>query len=208
MISIATRPEGVTELILAEELHLRRVARRLVRCQSDADDLVQDTLLRAFRARDRFEPGTSVRAWTTTILRRVFLTGVNRGLRRGLETDTDAGEPLERTPGAAGSSFDDAAPAMEAVLDRLDDRVKTALGRVPAVYRVPFLLAVVEGLSCSEIAARLGVPAGTVMSRVHRARERLKHDLVYRRRATREEPPAPLRLVTGHAVPALRLVAG
>ena len=207
MISIPKRSEAVTELILAEEFHLRRVARRLVRCDSDADDLVQDTLLRAFRARDRFEPGTSVRAWTTTILRRVFLTGVNRSRRRGLETDTDAGEPLDRAAGAAAPSSDDAPLALAALLERLDDRVKLAIERVPEIYRVPFLYSVIEELSCSEIAARLSVPPGTVMSRIHRAREKLKSDLVYGRRRESAASSSRLRLVAGRAAPPRRLVA-
>jgi RNA polymerase sigma-70 factor, ECF subfamily len=207
MVLFALRAPSVTELILAEELHLRRVARRLVRCESDADDLVQDTLLRAFRARDRFQPGTSVRAWTTTILRRVFLTGVNRSRRRGLAADTDAGQPLDCLAGAAAASSDEAMPALAALLDRLDDRVKAAVERVPEIYRVPFLLAVIEELSCAEIAERLGVPQGTVMSRIHRARQRLKGDLVYGREGESGAAPARLRLVAGLAAPPRRLVA-
>lgn len=204
---ISASPEAVTGLILAEEVHLRRLARRLAPCESDADDLVQDTLLRAFRARARFEPGTSVRAWTTTILRRVFLTGVIRHKRRGLETDTDVGEPLGRTAGIAAPSFEEAAPGLKAVLDQLDDRVKLAIERVPETYRTPFLLSVIEEMSCSDIAERLGVPQGTVMSRVHRAREKLKRDLVYGPCSERAVPAGRLRLISGLAAPVRRLVA-
>jgi RNA polymerase sigma-70 factor (ECF subfamily) len=178
---ICTTHDTVTSLILGEEDRLRRLARRLTRCDADADDLVQDTLLRAYRARDRFEPGTSIRAWTATILRRVFLTGVFRTKRRGLETDTDAGEPLDRTAGTAAPSMSDRVPLLHWLLDRLDDPVKHAIEHVPDVYRIPFLLASVEDLTCAEIAERLGVPEGTVMSRIHRARERLKRDLLYER---------------------------
>ena len=90
--------QDTVQLILAEEGSLRRYARRLARCEADADDLVQDTLLRAYQARERFEPGTSVSAWTATILRRVFLTGVARAKRRGIETDTDVGRALATAP--------------------------------------------------------------------------------------------------------------
>lgn len=172
--------EGVTDLILAEEEYLRRLARRLTRCEADADDLVQSTLLRAYRARENFQPGTSIRAWTATILRRVFLTDVIQSRRRRIENDTDAGELLDRSPGSPWSSID-AHPSIQRLLEGVDDDVKRAIERVPREFLVPFLLSVVEDLSCAEIAARLGVPEGTVMSRIYRARERVKRDLVYGR---------------------------
>jgi len=171
--------DQTVNLILAEEDRLRRVARRLTRCAADADDLVQDTLLRAFRARGRFQPGTSIRAWTTTILRRVLLTDVMRARRRRLATDTDAGGPLDRAPGAAAPSSCEKTTSIAALSERLEDPVKRALERVPEVYRTPFLLAIVENLTCAEIAQRLEVPVGTVMSRIHRARETMKRDLIH-----------------------------
>jgi RNA polymerase sigma-70 factor, ECF subfamily len=169
--------DATTDLLLAERSYLSRLARRFTRCVADADDLVQETLLRAFRARGRFQPGTSIRAWTSTILRRVFLTDVSRTKRRRLLTDTDAGEPLDlalaRTPKA------DFFPRPADLLERLDDSVKQALERVPIRYRTSFLLSVVEDLRHCEIAERTGAPVGTVMSRVHRAREQLKRELVH-----------------------------
>jgi RNA polymerase sigma-70 factor (ECF subfamily) len=168
-----------TELILAERDRLMRLARRLARCDADAEDLVQDTLLRAYRARDRFELGTSMRAWTMTILRRVFLTNVIRARRRKLATDTDAGGPLSRAVGKDAAVQSPAEVDMPNLSERLDGPVKRALERVPAIYRVPFWMSVVEDLTCAEIARRLNIPEGTAMSRIHRARERLKRDLVY-----------------------------
>lgn len=197
--------DAVTELILAEESHLRRAARRLARCEADADDLVQDTLLRAFRARDRFQPGTSVRAWTTTILRRVFLTAVVRNKRRRLETDTDSGSPLARTPGTAAPASSTQSPTLPVLLEQVEDSVRRALRRVPELYRTPFLLSVIDELSCSEIAQRLGVPEGTVMSRIHRARERLKRDLVY---AAPDARLSRLQFKLLRGAPLVRTVAG
>lgn len=176
---IAPVYESTADLILAEEEHLRRVARKLTHCDADADDLVQDTMLRAWRARSRFEPGTSVRAWTTTILRRVFLTDVVRARRRGVETDTDAGAPIEHVSAPSAPAVPDRIPDVASIGERLEDPVKRALGRVPPIYLEPFVLSVIQDLSCAEIAERLHVPEGTVMSRIHRARERLKRDLVY-----------------------------
>jgi RNA polymerase sigma factor (sigma-70 family) len=177
-MSVAAQLQTV-DLILAEQTHLHRVARRLTRCDADADDLVGDTLLRAYSARSRFAPGTSIRAWTTTILRRVFLSRIACVKRRRLETDTDSGGPLERATAAATTIADESPLTRAALSERLEDPVKRALDRLPEVYRTPLFLAVTEGLTCGEIAHRLSVPEGTVMSRIHRARERLKHDLVY-----------------------------
>jgi RNA polymerase sigma-70 factor (ECF subfamily) len=181
--------ESTVDLILGEQPYLRSFARRLVRCESDADDLVQDTLLRAYHARDRFRPGTSVRAWTTTILRRLFISGANRARRRRLQTDTDSGGALDAAVGRSPAPYDEAASNMDPFDDRLDDELRRALGRVPEVYRTTFLLAAVRDLSCEEIGRELSVPAGTVMSRIHRARQRLRVDLG----RTRRGPHVPLR---------------
>jgi RNA polymerase sigma-70 factor (ECF subfamily) len=177
---ITTCTDHVTKLILAQEQTLLQLARRFTRCDADAEDLVQEALLRAYRARHRFQPGTSIRAWTNTILRRVFLTDVARNKRRALENDTDSGENLDRTAGRAWDAYEPTDVLDEKRLgERLDDSFKRSLERVPEVYRVPFLMSVVEDLTCAEIAERLKIPEGTVMSRIHRARERLKRDLVY-----------------------------
>jgi RNA polymerase sigma-70 factor, ECF subfamily len=190
MLATPQRLDAVTELLLAEQETLRRLARRLARCEADADDLVQNTLLRAYRARDRFVPGTSIRAWLATILRRVFLTDFQRTKRRGLENDTDADDALERTAGSMPPSTCERSISQTELLERLDDPVKRALEHVPDVYRVPFLLSLVEDLTCAEIARRLRVPEGTVMSRIHRAREHMKRELVYPRGA---KPAVPAR---------------
>ena len=174
--------DATTQLVLASVPMLRRAANRIVRQSADADDLVQETLLRAYHARDHFQPGTSVRAWTSTILRRLFLTGAIRDQRRGLQTDTDAGGALAGVVSRQSSLQDDPTPDVAAFSDGLDDTIKQALDRVPEVHRTPFFLSVVWDLSCAEIGRRLSVPVGTVMSRVHRARERLRGDLSQHRR--------------------------
>ena len=183
--------ESTVDLILGEQRYLRGVARRLVRCHSDADDLVQDTLLRAFHARDRFRPGTSVRAWTSTILRRVFLTGAKRAKRRGLQTDTDSGGALDAAVDRSTAPCGDEAPNVDAIKDRLDQEVNRALRRIPEIYRTSFLLATVRNLSCREISRELHVPTGTVMSRIHRARVRLRVDLGLSRPAPRNPSRRP-----------------
>ncbi len=183
MTMTTTCTDSTVELILGEERHLHNVARRLVRCQSDSDDLVQETMLRAYHARDRFQPGTSVRAWMTTILRRLYLTDAIRAKRRRLQTDTDSGRVIDATIGRTSSSHEDPTPDVQSLGDRLDDAVKQALDRVPEIYRTTLFLSVVRGMSCKEIGAHLRVPCGTVMSRVHRARKRLRSDLAQNRHA-------------------------
>jgi RNA polymerase sigma-70 factor (ECF subfamily) len=178
MTRVPPEPADVTvELILGEAPNLRGIARRLTRSEPDTEDLVQETLLRAFDARGRFRPGTSVRAWTTTIMRRLFLTGAIRAKRRGLRTETDAGLTLDASAARDVARSDDRAHDVESLDDALDDRVKLALGRVPEVYRTAFLLSAVCEMTYEEIGHQLRVPVGTVMSRLHRARRRLQDDL-------------------------------
>jgi RNA polymerase sigma-70 factor (ECF subfamily) len=165
---------GTTDRILGEQPFLHRLALRLVRRPDQADDLVQETMLRAYRSRDRFEDGTSIRAWLATILRRLFLTTAYRDQRRRTSTDTDLGDPI-RLLSSSGEVPDlptDA--AYDRALDHVDDRVRRAFVRMPDAYRTPFVLFALDGLTYAEIAMRLRVPIGTVMSRIHRARQRLK----------------------------------
>lgn len=183
--AVAVARESVTDLIIDETAHLRAVARRLTKCDADADDLVQGTLMRAYVAQDRFEPGTSVRAWTTTILRRLHLTAALSAKRRRVVTDTDAGGPIDRTAGGARRHHGGPSTGLGGIAELLDDDVKCALERVPEIYRGAFILAVVHGMSCSEIAVRLCVHESTAMSRIHRARERLRAALAHRRRGPR-----------------------
>ena len=188
--------EATVDLILSEEDHLRRLARRFARCAADVDDLVQDTLLRAYRARHRFEPGTSIRAWTSTILRRVFLTGAIRTKRRALHLDTDVDDAIHDVPTRTTVDPTATAKRIEDLSDEFDENMKRALDRVPELYREPFFLQVFKELSCAEISTRLGVPEGTVMSRIHRARLRLRAELAEaERRAALAERPRSLRTV-------------
>lgn len=163
-----------TDRILVEEPFLRRLALRLSRRNADADDLVQETLMRAYRARDRFETGTSMRAWLATILRRLFMTESMKYDRRKTHADSDLGELLHSTPGREGVPADPSRLTYDAALDHVPDRVKRAFVHLPDTYREPFVLFALDGLSYAEIASHLRIPIGTVMSRIHRARSRLR----------------------------------
>ena len=177
--------QHVTDQILAEQAFLSQLALRLARRKADADDLVQETLLRAYNARDRFQDGTSMRAWLATILRRLFLTGAIKAKRRATQTDTDAGDVIHLS-GAV--SRDKGMPlSYEETLEYVDDSLKSALVRLPETYRVPFVMFALEGISYAEIAEQLRIPVGTVMSRIHRARQRLKARLAESKEAREME---------------------
>ena len=166
---------GKTAEILEEQPFLRRLALRLARRPEFAEDLVQETMFRAWRARASFETGTSMRAWLATILRRLFLTETYKNNRRRTDTNTDLGEPLAFLTGERRRYGPETGPeAYEGALEHVDDRVRRAFVRLPDTYRAPFVLFALDGLSYAEIAGRLSVPIGTVMSRIHRARERLR----------------------------------
>ena len=120
-----------------------------------------------------------MRAWTSTILRRVFLTGAIRTKRRGLHLDTDLDEPLQDVATHVAPDQLEIGDPLDELIEELDDDVKHALDRVPALYRKPLYLQVFKNLSCGEIARWLGVPEGTVMSRIHRARLRLRSGLAH-----------------------------
>jgi RNA polymerase sigma-70 factor (ECF subfamily) len=149
---------------------LYRVALSLTGQPADAEDLVQDTLIRAFRAVDRFD-GAHPRAWLLTILRHTHLNRV-RGRSAVLLRDGDQVElTLERIgPPAPSAEEVVVSPVFEAV-------VAQALAALPDKHRAVVTLVDIEGLSYQDAADALGVPRGTVMSRLHRARARIRTEL-------------------------------
>ena len=158
---------------------LYRTALRLTRSAADADDLVQDTYLKAFRAADSFEPGTNLRAWLFTILHN---TARNRNRDRSRETVTADSElvdqaPDELTTGVAGSQT--LTPEALLLRDTLNPDLQAAIDALPVAFREAVWLRDVEEFSYAEIADMLHVPAGTVMSRISRGRrmlfDRLQH---------------------------------
>jgi len=136
---------------------LLRVARRLSRDRASAEDLVQETMLRAWRARHQFREGTNARAWLFRILFHQFYS---EGRKVRAELQASAPPAVERTGGMA-----------ETV------EVNQALAALTPEHRAVLLLAVVEGFTCQEMAGILGIPIGTVMSRLSRARQALRERL-------------------------------
>ena len=152
---------------------LYRSAKHWCRNGSDAEDLVQETMVRAWRFFDRYEPGTNCKAWLFRILTNTRINAHHRAGRRPAEADSDAIESLAAP--APGEILDAPSRGEIAVFAHLlDDEMKAALESLPEPFRIVLVLAVVEGFSYKEIAAMLEVPIGTVMSRLFRARRLLQ----------------------------------
>ena len=156
---VESRHAAFARLVTPEIARLHGAARTLTHGGDRAEDLVQDTLVRAYRALCRFD-GRHPRAWLLTILRNVFYKDARR--IRAL--------PVADVPAI---TEDDASAVIA-----FDDALRRALATLPDAQRDVVTLVDVEGLSYAEAAAALGVPAGTVMSRLHRARHKLREQLL------------------------------
>ena len=158
-------------------------AMSLARRSADAEDLVQETFLRAQRSFDVFEPGTNAKAWLFTILRRLF---IDRGRRERIRPTYHPDEELEGRAVAP----DDAGPLADFTHVEPGDVVRL-LEDVPEPFRIAVRLRDLDGLTYQEIGRVLGVPPGTVMSRIHRGRECLKTLFVGLRRKAVKAPAKP-----------------
>jgi RNA polymerase sigma-70 factor (ECF subfamily) len=159
------------QYVLPEVEVMLRVARSLTRNRADAEDLVQDSLIRAYRAIDRFD-GRHPRAWLLTILRN---THINRNRRRRPELLRDPDTQLERL---AQSPADDEASRPDQFVDRqFGAELEVALQSLAEPFVEVIELVDVEGLTYAEAAEVLGIPVGTVMSRLHRGRRKIREQL-------------------------------
>jgi RNA polymerase sigma-70 factor (ECF subfamily) len=173
---VAQAPEGHASSFEREALvHLDtvyRVARRLAGNTAEAEDLTQETMLKAFRAWQQFRPGTNARAWLLTILRNTFINQYRRAGNRPEPLDVHAIEGFTvfrdvQTADPAGAFF----------AQIVDDEVLRAVDQLPVEFRETLVLSAVEDLSYAEIAQVTGVPVGTVKSRLFRGRQLLQRSL-------------------------------
>ncbi len=177
-------PAGVRAALTPDEFEtmtaelaqpLMSAALRLTRRPADAEDLVQDTLFRAYRSLGTFQKGTHFKAWLFRILRNAF---INRGKREAAapaamdftEIETEGKAPV--VPDL--TELRDLAALSD---EHFDERVMHAVENLPETFRVPMVLFSLGDLSYQEIADTLGIPIGTVMSRLHRARAQMKKEL-------------------------------
>jgi RNA polymerase sigma-70 factor (ECF subfamily) len=158
---------------------LYSAALRMTRNPSDAEDLVQETYLKAFRAFGSFQEGTNLKAWLYRILTNTFINSYRARRRRPEQADIDDVEDLYLYRRLGGLEAATAGrSAEEEVLEHFTEAdVKAAVEELPEQFRMAVLLADVEGFSYKEIADILEVPIGTVMSRLHRGRRALQKAL-------------------------------
>ncbi len=153
-------------------------ALRMTRNAADAEDLVQETFLKAYRGYERFEAGTNLKAWMYRILTNSYINRYRAKQRRPDETDISDVEDmyLYRRLGGEQATLGDSAE--ESFLNSVtDDAIKKAIEAIPENFRIAVLLADVEGFAYKEIAEIIDVPIGTVMSRIHRGRKALEKQL-------------------------------
>lgn len=150
---------------------LYSAALRMAKDKTDADDLVQDTYLRAYRFFDRFERGTSIKAWLFTILKNTFINNFKKRAKTPEHVDFERLKLSEEEP----TSSDD--PEEELLYSSFNDEYERAVDALPKEFRNVIRLSDKEGLSYKEIAEEVNRPIGTVMSRLHRGRKLLRDSL-------------------------------
>lgn len=153
-------------------------ALRLTRSASDAEDLVQDAFVKAYRFYDRFEPGTNMKAWLFRILTNTFINKYRRSTRERKVLEGREAEPVGDGVMSRAAMRTLTDPISEAHRRIITAEIQEALDSLPEDYRVMIVLADVEELSYKEIANIVGCPIGTVMSRLHRARKKMQRRLL------------------------------
>lgn len=187
---LTSRPQDLTGVWMADQAtfefdveeflpQLYSAALRMTRNPADAEDVVQEAMLKAFRGYHTFKAGTNLKAWLYRILTNTYINKYRQKSRRPSEVELGELEDLYlfkrmgdvATGGASVSAEEEALDLF------VDEDIKAAVEDLPETFRLPVLLADVEGFSYKEIAKIMDVPIGTVMSRLHRGRKQLQRAL-------------------------------
>jgi RNA polymerase sigma-70 factor (ECF subfamily) len=171
-----TTREDFTHDAMQHAPQLFSTAMRMTRNRSDAEDLVQETFIKAWRSFATYQQGTNLRAWLFRIMTNTYINKYNAQQRKPTETELDDVEELflyKRLGSVDQSQLSQSAEDQMLSLFT-DDEVKKALEELPEQFRIPVLMSDVEGFSYKEIAEILEIPLGTVMSRLHRGRKSMQ----------------------------------
>jgi RNA polymerase sigma-70 factor, ECF subfamily len=177
--SVQSLTEDFTSGVIAQLDSLYRTALRLTRNPQEAEDLVQETMLKAFRFSSQYQPGTNLRAWLFRILNTSAINRYRKQATHPTPASLPEGEEFylyNRIRDLSGQELTKGAED-EVLGHYLDEDVYQALNALPINFRMPVILADIEGMSYKEIAEALQIPIGTVMSRISRARRQLQQSL-------------------------------
>lgn len=176
--TLPARSKEFEALVLEHLDMMYAVALRLTRNAADAQDLTQNTLVKALRFHTKFKEGTYIKAWLLTILRNTFINEYRRKVRRPTFVELSGTEAAEDRLPDPQVSFEPQPGHTSDLLELLDDEVKGAIESLPDDFRNAVIMADIEDKSYKEIADIMGCPLGTVMSRLYRGRKLLRSQLM------------------------------
>ena len=171
------RDSEFENLIISQMGILYAVALKLTRNATDAQDLTQNTMLKALRFHDKFQEGTYIKAWLLTILRNTFINEYRRQVRRPTFVELSGTELAKNTAPDPAVPYEPKDNSSNELFELLDDEVKRATESLPDDFKQAVIMADLEDKSYKEIARVMGCPLGTVMSRLYRGRKLLRERL-------------------------------